>query len=36
MASDFKPRILTESYYDTEGYGVSFKVKSVTVEAIKK
>lgn len=31
-----KPKILTESYYDTEGYGVSFKVKSVTVEAIKK
>ncbi|MFA5868392.1 MAG: arsenite methyltransferase [Candidatus Bathyarchaeia archaeon] len=30
-----KPRILTESYYDTEAYGVNFKVKSVTVEAIK-
>ena len=30
-----KPKILTESYYDTSDYDVDFKVKSITVEAIK-
>jgi arsenite methyltransferase len=30
-----KPKILTESYYDTDEYAVDFKVKSVTVEAYK-
>ena len=30
-----RPRILTESYYDTSEYDINFKVKSVTVEAIK-
>jgi len=30
-----KPKILTESYYDTSEYNIDFKVKSVTVEAYK-
>jgi arsenite methyltransferase len=30
-----KPKILTESYYDTSEYDVDFKVKSITVEAYK-
>jgi len=30
-----KPKILTESYCDTDEYAVGFKVKSVTVEAYK-
>ena len=35
-AAGFKtPKILTESYYDTEEYAIDFKVKSITVEAWK-
>jgi arsenite methyltransferase len=30
-----KPKILSQSYYDTSDYDVDFKVKSVTVEAYK-
>jgi arsenite methyltransferase len=30
-----KPKILTESYYDTSEYDVDFKIKSITVEAYK-
>jgi len=30
-----KPKILTESYYDTSDYNVGFKIKSVTVQAFK-
>ena len=30
-----KPKILTESYYDTSEYAVDFKIKSITVEAYK-
>jgi arsenite methyltransferase len=30
-----KPKILTESYYDTSEYDIDFKIKSITVEAYK-
>jgi len=30
-----KPKILTESYYDTSEYDINFKIKSITVEAYK-
>ena len=30
-----KPKILTESYYDTSEYNIDFKIKSITVEAYK-